>query len=155
MDMQLMQMDILLHVCIIFRKSNTLSYFRIQKIKLSFIHICILILQIFSFLLICEIFNIIDHTRILNLIIWICKLHIHLYYFSNIYFSQCGVTMPLLKLDIYWLRSHWFCWLYRSLFLLTSRPSKIEMSLSNDTVRRSSTLSGPSENVTLATEFYI
>ena len=52
MDMQLMQMDILLHVCIIFRfshllSSNKLSYFRIQQIKLSFIHICILIMQFF------------------------------------------------------------------------------------------------------------
>ena len=36
MDMQLMQMDILLHVCIIFWNSNKISYFRIQQIKLSF-----------------------------------------------------------------------------------------------------------------------
>ena len=72
-----MQMDILLHVCIIFKISNKLSYFRIQQIKLSFIHIRILILQNFSLSLICEIFNIIDQTRILNFIICICiKLHI-------------------------------------------------------------------------------
>ena len=30
------QMDILLHVYIIFRNSNKLSYFKIQQIKLSF-----------------------------------------------------------------------------------------------------------------------
>ena len=34
-----MQMDILLRVRIIFKNSNKLSYFRIQQIKLSFIHI--------------------------------------------------------------------------------------------------------------------
>ena len=90
MDMQWKQMDILLHVCIIFQIFNKLSYFRIQQIKLSFIHLLILILQNFSLFPICEIFNITDHTRTLNFIICICiKLHIHLYKFSNIYFLQC------------------------------------------------------------------
>ena len=90
-------MDIFLHDCIIFRNSNEVSYFRIQQIKFSFIHIRILILQIFYLFLIYEIFNIIDHTRILNLIICICiKLHIHLYSFSNIYFLQ--YASPVFKL---------------------------------------------------------
>ena len=75
-----MQIDILLRVFIILQNSNKLSYFRIQQIKLIFIHIRILILQNFYLFSICEIFNIIDHTRILNFIICICiKLHIHLY----------------------------------------------------------------------------
>ena len=52
----------------------------IQQIKLSFIYIRILISHFFSLFLISEIFNIIDHKRILNFIICICiKLHIHLY----------------------------------------------------------------------------
>ena len=45
-------------------------------------HIRILILQNLSLFLICEIFNIIDYTRILNFIICIC---IKLY----VYFLQC------------------------------------------------------------------
>ena len=39
MDMQKMQVDIIVYVCIIFQTSNQLSYFRIQQMKLSFIHI--------------------------------------------------------------------------------------------------------------------
>ena len=75
-----MQMDILLHMCIIFLNFNKLSYFRIQQMKLSFIHIRILILQNFSLFSVCEIFNIIDYTRILNFIIRMSvKFHIHLY----------------------------------------------------------------------------
>ena len=58
-----MKMYILLHMCIIFQIFNKLSYFRIQQIKLSFLHIR-LILQNFSLFSICEIFNIIDHTYI-------------------------------------------------------------------------------------------
>ena len=46
----------------IFRNFNKLSYFRIQQIKLSFIHIPILILQNVSSFLICESFNIIYIT---------------------------------------------------------------------------------------------
>ena len=58
--------------------------------KLSSIHIRILILQNFSLFSICEVLNIIDHTRISNFIIVICiKPHIHSYQFSNIYFLQC------------------------------------------------------------------
>ena len=64
-----MQMDIFLHAYIIFQISNELSHFTTQQIKLSFMHIRILILQNFFSFLICEIFNIIDHTRILNFII--------------------------------------------------------------------------------------
>ena len=36
MDMQSMQMDILLHVFIIFQNSNKLSWLRIQQIKFEF-----------------------------------------------------------------------------------------------------------------------
>ena len=47
-------------------------------------------LQNFSLFPIRKFFDIIDHTRILNFIICICiKLHIHLYQFLNIFFSQC------------------------------------------------------------------
>ena len=95
-----MQIDIFLHVCIIFQNSYALSYLRIQQIKLSFLHIRILILLNFSLFLICLIFNIIDHTRILNFIICICtiKLHIHLYKFSNIVCYSAHIPLRLSKI---------------------------------------------------------
>ena len=78
---------------------------------------------------------------------------VHSVAFDNL--ASRGVTMPLLKFDIYLLRSHWFCRLHCPLLLLTTRSNKIEISLSNDTVIRSSTLCGPSENRMLAREFYM
>ena len=53
----------------------------------------------FFFIFNMQIFYIIDHTRILNFIICICiKLHIHLYFFSNIHFFSVyfQVTVNLL-----------------------------------------------------------
>ena len=59
MDMQY-SIWILFYMCVLFfRNSHKWSYFRIQQKNISFIHIRILILQIFSLFSICEFFNMI------------------------------------------------------------------------------------------------
>ena len=53
-------------------------------------------MQNFSLFSICELLNIIDHTRILNFIIFICiKLHIHLYQLSKISFYSVVISTIL------------------------------------------------------------
>ena len=57
-------MNILLHLCIIFHNFNKWSYFRVREKNVSFIHIRILILQNFSLFPISDFFNVIGYTYI-------------------------------------------------------------------------------------------
>ena len=66
-------------MCVLFcRIPINYPFLEFKKIKLNFIHkFATLILQNFSLFSICEIFNIIDHTRILNFIICKCIRDVH------------------------------------------------------------------------------